>query len=91
MSQQLTLELSDEMYADLQEKSDAVGVSLTEWVVTLLSRQGRSPDNPLSSEIQARARSKFRSHAGAVSLGCATGIENDRIDADLAQAYANDD
>jgi hypothetical protein len=40
MSQQLTLEISDEVYADLQRKANAVGISITEWIVTVLNRQG---------------------------------------------------
>ncbi len=91
MSQQLTLEISDEVYADLQRKSSAVGVSITEWIMTLLSRQSSVVSNILlSPELQAQARSKFRRHAGAVSLGYATDTDNDQIDADLAKAYADD-
>jgi len=91
MSQQLTLEISDEVYADLQHKSSAVGVSITEWIVTLLSRQSNLVSNILlSPELQAQARSKFRSHAGAVSLGYATDTDNAQIDADLAKAYSDD-
>ena len=91
MSQQLTLEISDETYADLQHKSSAVGVSITEWIVALLNRQSSLVSNILfSPELQTQARSKFRSHAGAVSLGYATDTDNDQIDADLAKAYSND-
>jgi len=42
MSQQLTLEISDEVYADLQRKSSAAGVSISEWIVTLLRGKGMS-------------------------------------------------
>ena len=85
MSQHLTLELSDEVYADLQQKADAVGLSITEWMVAVLSKQG-SVVNKISSsaEQQEKARQRFRNHAGAINLGYATGIENARIDADLA-------
>jgi hypothetical protein len=91
MSQQLTLEISDEVYADLQQKSGAMGISVTEWTIALLSRQSRVvSDILLSPELQAQAQRKFRSHAGAVSLGYATDTNNDQIDADLAKAYADD-
>jgi len=91
MSQQLTLEISDDVYAELQRKSSAVGVPMTEWIVTLLSSQtSATSDIPLSPEIQLQARNKFRSHAGAVSLGYATHKDNDQIDADLAKAYTDD-
>lgn len=91
MSQQLTLEISDEVYADLQRKANAVGVSITEWIVTVLSRQGETVARvTLSSEQQEQARQKFKSHAGAISLGYATGSDNQAIDADLARAYADE-
>jgi hypothetical protein len=77
MSQQLTLEISDEVYADLQLKANAVGVSMTEWIVTILSRQGETVTRVmLSPERQEQARQKFKSHAGAISLGHATGADN---------------
>ncbi|XGB42369.1 MAG: hypothetical protein LVS60_00220 [Nodosilinea sp. LVE1205-7] len=91
MSQQLTLEISDEVYADLQRKASAVGISITEWIVTVLSRQGGVASRVmLSVEQQEQARQKFKSHAGAISLGYATGIDNEAIDADLAKAYADE-
>ncbi|NJL47750.1 MAG: hypothetical protein HC929_10045 [Leptolyngbyaceae cyanobacterium SM2_5_2] len=91
MSQQLTLEISDEVYADLQRKASAVGISITEWIVTILSRQGTVTNRVvLSLEQQDQARQKFKSHAGAISLGYATGTDNEAIDADLAKAYADE-
>lgn len=91
MSQQLTLELSDEVYADLQQKADALGLSMTEWVITLLSRQKNSTEGiSLSAAPAEQARQQFMSFAGAVNLGHATGIDNEGIDADLAKAYSND-
>ena len=91
MSQQLTLEISDEVYADLQRKASAVGISITEWIVTVLSRQGAvSSRAVVSLEQQNQARQKFKSHAGAISLGYATGTDNEAIDADLAKAYADE-
>lgn len=91
MSQQLTLEISDEVYADLQRKASAVGISITEWIVTVLSRQGAVASRVvLSPEQQEQARQKFKSHAGAINLGYATGTDNEAIDADLVKAYADE-
>ena len=45
MNQQLTLEISDEVYADLQQKASAVGVSITEWIVAAIGGQ----ENAVSS------------------------------------------
>jgi hypothetical protein len=91
MSQQLTLELSDEVYADLQHKANAVGLSIAEWIVVVLSHQSNGASKVLRSvEQQEEARQRFRRHAGAISLGYATGIDNESIDADLARAYASE-
>ncbi|NJL41607.1 MAG: hypothetical protein HC879_19835 [Leptolyngbyaceae cyanobacterium SL_5_9] len=91
MSQQLTLELSDEVYADLQQKASAVGLSIAEWIVAMVSDQSGSVGELLHSVAQQEeARQRFRNHAGAISLGYATGIDNESIDADLARAYASE-
>lgn len=91
MSQQLTLELSDEVYADLQQKANAVGLSIAEWIVAVVSYQSSGVSKVLHSvEQQEEARQRFRNHAGAISLGYATGIDNESIDADLTRAYASE-
>jgi hypothetical protein len=91
MSQQLILELSDEVYADLQQKADAVGVSIVEWIVASLSSQRNVTNKAFHSVAQQEeARQRFRNHAGAISLGYETGIDNESIDADLARAYATE-
>lgn len=56
MSQQLTLEISDEAYAELQEKANAVGLQVAEWIITLLNQQGGSKD--LDTGIAATAVSE---------------------------------
>lgn len=91
MSQQLTLELSDEVYADLQQKANAVGLSIAEWIVAVVSYQSSDVTKILhSAEKQEEARQRFRNHAGVINLGYATGIDNESIDADLARAYASE-
>lgn len=91
MSQQLTLELSDEVYADLQQKANAVGRSIAEWIVAVVSYQSSGVSKVLHSvEQQQEARQRFRNHVGAISLGYATGIDNESIDADLTRAYASE-
>lgn len=91
MSQQLTLELSDEAYADLQQKANAVGLSITEWIIATLSKQSNAVGEVLPSiEQQEQARRKLRSHAGVICLGYPTGVDNQSIDADLARAYADE-
>jgi len=91
MSQQLTLELSDEIYADIEQKANAVGLSVAEWIVAMLSNRNNGASKVLHSIAeQEEARQRFRSHAGSISLGYPTGIDNEGIDADLARAYASE-
>jgi hypothetical protein len=91
MSQQLTLELSDEVYADLQQKANAVGLSIAEWIIAVLNHQSNGVSKVLrSAEQHEEARQRFRSHAGEIGLGYATGVDNESIDADLARAYASE-
>ncbi|MCE7985223.1 MAG: hypothetical protein DYG89_28965 [Caldilinea sp. CFX5] len=40
-----------------------------------------------SDAAKQQARQRFESHFGALNLGYATGVDNEQIDADLAQAY----
>ncbi|WP_193195631.1 hypothetical protein [Nostoc sp. MG11] len=89
MSQVLSLELSDEVYAVLQQQAEVAGVSLAEWVATSIERQyGSLRYEKSQTEIEKQAaRQRFRSHAGAINLGYATGADNESIDADLAIAY----
>ncbi|MEM8640885.1 MAG: hypothetical protein AAGG51_19015 [Cyanobacteria bacterium P01_G01_bin.54] len=91
MSKQLALEISDEVYADLQRKANALGLSMTEWIVIILSQQNLATNRTqLSPEQQEQARQNFKRHAGAIDLGYVTGSGNDQIDADLARAYADE-
>lgn len=90
MSQQLTLELSDEVYANLERKANAIGLSVTEWIVLVLSQSGNSPNPVLSDAERQEIRRRFRNYAGAIALGYATGADNESIDADLARAYDNE-
>jgi hypothetical protein len=48
-----------------------------------------SPLKP-SADQQEEANQQLLRFAGAISLGYATGIENESIDTDLAKAYANE-
>jgi|GEM_PF-2295835 len=59
MSQQLTLEISDEVYADLQRKANAVGISITEWIVTVLNRQGAVASKVVSKLIYELSKSHY--------------------------------
>ena len=87
MSKVLTLELNDDVYKVLQQQATAVGVSVAELVATSLNRQYSLLVSPQSDVEEARQR--LLGYAGVISLGYATGIDNEGIDADLAKAYDN--
>jgi hypothetical protein len=94
MSQTLTLELSDEVYTVIRRQAEVAGTSLPHWVATLLEQQCRRIEDwpgfrsPRTEAEQQAARDRFERHFGEVDLGYATGVDNEQIDADLAQEYA---
>jgi hypothetical protein len=62
MSQQLTLELSDEVYNTLQHQADAIGLSVTDWIITKLgnsdivqNQQNFDQDSPESQNWEVFA------------------------------------
>lgn len=88
MSKVLTLELNDDVYKVLQQQASAVGISVAELVAASLNRQYSLSVSPQSDAEEARQR--LLGFAGVISLGYATGADNESIDADLAQAYDNE-
>jgi predicted transcriptional regulator len=95
MSQTLRIELSDEVYAALQQHAEATGTSPSDLVATTLALQYSAPsssakDGRQQTEAEKQAaRERFERHFGAVNLGYATGAANEDIDADLADEYAD--
>ncbi len=90
MSQILTLELNDDMYAVLNQQAEGAGVSLSEWIaISLEQRCGLSKAQQTETEKEL-ARQRFRRHAGAINLGYSTGVNNEGIDADLIKAYGEE-
>jgi hypothetical protein len=88
MSQQLTLEISDEVYLKLQDQASVASLSVPEWLITMLNKQYAN-SKVLSNEVEIEASQCLLNYAGAFSFGYATGADNESIDADLAKAYAN--
>jgi predicted transcriptional regulator len=94
MSQQLTLELSDETFAALQQQAEADGVSPGRLAVSSLEerfgadRRTNGSGQTHKAEKDER-RGRFARHFGSVDLGHALGVDNDAIDADLAKEYAD--
>ncbi len=83
MSHNLTLKLSDAAYDRIREEATAAGVDPAQLAVLLVEKGlgERSPAN-------VRTSKGVEAHFGEMSLGYATGTDNDSIDADLAREYA---
>jgi predicted transcriptional regulator len=92
MSQVLTVELSDDVYAAIQRQAEEAHTSPAQVAATSLAQRfGRLHRNRRvrsDAELQA-ARERFERHFGAIDLGYATGIDNEGIEADLAREYTN--
>ena len=90
ISQQVVLEISDEIYKDWQRSASAAGLSVVEWATAKLNEQyGALRKVELSEAQKEAAQQGFRRHAGAIEGGCGSS-DNESIDADLARAYANE-
>lgn len=77
MSQQLILELSDEVYTALQEKANAAGLPIEEWLVASLSQQYCLPLSNLSNfDQQDEGMRRLLRYAGAIRSGGAAASDN---------------
>lgn len=90
MSEVVTLELRDELYADLKQKAESVGISLEAWITVVLEQQNSGLNQPKTEAEKELARQRFRRHAGAIDLGHPTGADNASIEADLVRSYSGD-
>jgi predicted transcriptional regulator len=95
MSQTLILELSDEVYTQIQRQAEEAGTSPAHWLANALEQQYSRvhtwqsvPARRTAAEQQA-ARERFEGHFGELDLSDATGVDNEQIDADLAREYAD--
>lgn len=95
MSHSLTVQLSDAVYAALQQQAQSFSQSPAEAAAAALEQhfsalEGASRNGRLMSEAdRPAARQRFERHFGAVNLGHATEIDSESIDADLARSYAD--
>ena len=89
MSQSLTVELSDEVYAALRRQAQATGASLAHEAAASLERQFKGNNTLRTDAEKQAARERFERHFGEVNLGHPTGVDNESIDADLAREYSS--
>lgn len=64
-----------------------MGMNVAELAAEWKERFGAKPPVLLTPEEYQAERQRLRKHAGSVSLGRPTGIDNEAIDADLAREY----
>ncbi|NJK54214.1 MAG: hypothetical protein HC936_18150 [Leptolyngbyaceae cyanobacterium SU_3_3] len=90
MSQILTLELSEQVFAAIQLQAQAIGISPAQLAATLLEQQFTQAFKLLLNEAERNAaRTRFERHFGTLELGSSTDLGNESIDADLAREYAS--
>ncbi len=83
---------ADEIYAvQIGLLSDDEKLRLVELIAHELATRngGRSMGEHMDAAQRQEARERFRRHAGAVSLGRATGADNESIDADLSREFGS--
>lgn len=90
MSKLLTFELSDEVYAALEEMARTKGQPLDELVLEWLVQHRPAPRRKRTRKEQQDSRRRLLRYAGRASAGRAFGTDNVAIDADLAREYGGD-
>ena len=83
MSQILNLTLSDSTFAAIKQQAAAVGTSPADLVRDLLEKQYHL------TSLKENAKLRFEKHFGEVDLGYPSGADNESIDRDLADDYAD--
>jgi hypothetical protein len=90
MSQNLTLELSEQVFAAIHQQAQSLGLSPAQLAANLLERQFPQAFKLLLDEAeQNAARTRFERHFGTLEPGSSTNLDNESIDADLVREYAN--
>ncbi|MGQ9483124.1 hypothetical protein [Chloroflexus sp.] len=83
----ITLQVPDELYEACLYMVQKYGRSAEEWVMEFLLKHTTVSLQRTDEEQRKAARERLRPHAGAQSLGHPTGVDNESIDANLANEY----
>ena len=90
MSQILTLELSEQVFAVIHLQAQTMGISPERLVATLLERQFTQVFNLLLGESEKNAaRARFERHFGTLESNNSIDVDNESIDAELVREYAS--
>jgi hypothetical protein len=87
MSQLVTLELPDPVFAAVKEAAEQVGTTPATFIVRRLSAEFNGKVR--TPEELEEARRHFRSFCGSFHSGDPHAGDNERIDADLAREYGS--
>ena len=82
------IELPDGLYEKLQEAARNSGTTPAGWIAAHLPSTGNSTSAAIDDNELLAADARLEQCI--VSLGYATGVENEQIDADLAREYGDD-
>ncbi|MGH9834635.1 MAG: hypothetical protein ACREBD_01695 [Blastocatellia bacterium] len=77
------------IYELLQEVAPRMGKTIEELAAEWVAKYSPKLRPQLSEEERKTAMDRLLRHAGAASLGYATGADNESIDADLAREYGS--
>jgi hypothetical protein len=90
MSQIMTLELNDRVFAAIQRQAEHIGVPPENLAATLLEQKFSQIFKLLLTDAEKEnGRTKFERHFGTIDLGFSTDLDNESIDADLAKEYSS--
>lgn len=90
MSQILTLELNDQVFAAIQRQAENIGIPPENLAATLLEQKFSQIFKLLPTDAEKEnGRKKFERHFGVIDLGFSTDLNNESIDADLAKEYSS--
>ncbi len=89
MSQILTLELNDKIFAAIQKQAENIGIPPESLAAKLLEQKFSEINNLLLTETEKQnRRAKFERHFGTLDFGCTVDLDNESIDTDLAKEYS---
>jgi hypothetical protein len=90
MSQILTVELNDQVFAAIQQQAANIGIPPENLAATLLEQKLFPIFKLISTDVaKVSGRARFERHFGTIESNSATEIDNEGIDADLAREYAS--
>jgi predicted lipid carrier protein YhbT len=90
MSQILTLELNDQVFAAIRRQAENIGVPPENLAATVLEQKFSHIFRLMLTDAdKVSGQEKFERHFGAIDLNFTTCVDNESIDADLAKEYSS--